>query len=57
MQSVELNIWDTPGGDHFCKANAEDYINADIVIMVYSIDIESSFDNMYDVYETAKSFN
>ncbi len=32
-------------------------MNADVVIMVYSIDKESTFDNMPDVYEQSKAFN
>ena len=36
--TIKLDIWDTPGGDHFAKVQSADYMNADIVIMVYSID-------------------
>ena len=54
---MKLNIWDTPGGDHFARVNAADYMNADVVIMVYSIDLESTFDNMHDLYETARTFS
>ena len=53
---AKMNIWDTPGGDHFTRARSEDYNNADIVIMVYAIDRESSFDSMDDLYQNAKKF-
>ena len=52
-----MHIWDTPGGDHFTKVNAQDYMNADVIVMVYSIDLDSTYDNMFDLYEQAKSFN
>ena len=56
-ETLEMQVWDTPGGDHFAKVNAQDYMNADVVVMVYSIDLDSTFDNMFDLYETAKSFS
>ena len=48
-----MKIWDTPGGDHFTQINKLDYENADVVIMVYSIDKESTFDNMTDLHDKA----
>ena len=48
-----MNIWDTPGGDHFTQTNKTDYNNADAVVMVYSIDISSSYDDITDLHETA----
>ena len=48
-----MKIWDTPGGDHFANVNKNDYMNTDIIIMIYCIDQESSFDNMGDLYERA----
>ena len=56
-EDLEMSIWDTPGGDHFTKVNSQDYMNADVIVMVYSIDLDSTYDNMFDLYEQAKSFN
>ena len=50
-----MTVWDTPGGDHFCEANKADYENAHVVIMVYAIDAESSFDTMGDLYEKVQA--
>ena len=55
-ETVNMNIWDTPGGDSATQAKSDDYMGADIVVMVYSIDKESSFDNMDDLYQNAKNF-
>ena len=51
LELLRLKIWDTPGGDHFANTNRGDYLNADIIILTYCIDQESSFDNMADMYE------
>ena len=47
-----MNIWDTPAGNS--QSIPIDYKNADAVIMVYSIDKDSSFDFMSDLYDEAK---
>ena len=44
-----MSIWDTPGGAHFAQANGQDYKNADAVILMYAIDLESTFDAMQEL--------
>jgi GTPase SAR1 family protein len=43
--AITLKIWDTPGAAEFGPGTKDiDYANADIVILVYSIDKHSTFD-------------
>jgi GTPase SAR1 family protein len=37
---------DTPGADQFGNLRDHDYVNADICLMVYSIDKETTFERM-----------
>ena len=52
-----MDIWDTPGGDHLTSINASDYNNADAVVLVYAINMESSFESLQDMHERIKSIN
>tara|TARA_B110000285_G_C14596904_1_gene368902 strand:- start:234 stop:467 length:234 start_codon:yes stop_codon:yes gene_type:complete len=41
-----LNIWDTPGADEFGNMLELDYKGADVAVMVYSIDKDTTFVNV-----------
>ena len=47
---LNLNIWDTPGGEEFNNMKDLDYKGADVAVMVYSIDKESTFEEMDNVH-------
>ena len=51
LSTLTMSVWDTPGGDHFAKINEDDYRNVDAVILVYSIDKESTYDKISDLHE------
>ena len=46
-----LEIWDSPGIDHFSNANTDDFYNTDACILVYAIDKEGSFDEIAELHE------
>ena len=52
---VVLEIWDTPGANHFSLK--DDFNNADYAILVYSIDLESTYENIEDIYEKISASN
>ena len=41
--SLTFKIFDTPGNDNFSAMRDLDFSNADVVILIYSIDMEISF--------------
>ena len=52
-QQLCLNIWDTPGAEEFANLRDHDYRGADVCIMVYSIDKESTLEKMNEIHELA----
>ena len=51
-----LTIWDTPGADEFANMRELDYKNADVAVMVYAIDKESSLRNTDGIVEKCEQF-
>ena len=45
-----MNIWDTPGADEFGNLRELDFKGADVAVLVYAIDTESSFAKMEDIH-------
>ena len=57
IKTIKLKIWDTPGTEHFQATQAFDYNHADVILLVYSIDKDSTFEALEDFMEDAKKFN
>ena len=55
-KQIILNIWDTPGGEKFQHTREQDFANCDCAILVYSIDLESTFDVMDEFLQEAIKF-
>ena len=43
-KTLNLKVWDTPGGDSFANNRAVDYAHADVILLVYSIDKDSTLE-------------
>ena len=53
-KTLVLKVWDTPGHDHFKSNRDVDYAHCDVVILVYSIDKDSTLDELQEFYDDAK---
>jgi len=53
---LTLKIWDTPGGDQFANMRDLDYSGADVCILVYSIDKESTFEAIEEKKSDASKY-
>ena len=51
-----LTIWDTPGADNFDDMRELDYKGADVAVMVYAIDKDSTLENVDGIVEKCEKF-
>ena len=57
MKTLNLKVWDTPGGDNFANNRSIDYAHADVILLVYSIDKDSTLEALEEFIEDAKTYN
>ena len=57
MKTLILKLWDTPGGETYKHLRDIDYANAEVVILVYSIDKDSTLEDLGDFLKDAQTFN
>ena len=56
-KKLDLNVWDTPGLEHTETVKVDDFRDVDAVVLVYSIDLDSSFDAACALYDKAKEIS
>ena len=56
-KTLVLNVWDTPGGANFVSTRDVDYAHCDVALLVYSIDKDSTFDELQEFYDDVLTFN
>ena len=53
-RKLDMNVWDTPGIDVNDSFHLDDFKDLDAVVLVYSIDLDSTYDAACSLFDNTK---